>query len=186
MQRVQKCPNHPVCLTSGAQRLFDLGRDGLCAACTSRFGRLFFIQPHNTASTTSNATIATPPAARGHECPICLEEGGEHVRMTCGGNHSVCTACFARPLRLTGYPTEFDFGCPKFRPGTQGQVDIISVWRRLFPAQFTAFRYALQDNARRSTERARAQRDSLARCPLCRGGSPWDGGNIILSRAGKT
>jgi hypothetical protein len=115
--------------------------------------------------------------ADGDVCPICLEEGGERVQMTCGGNHNVCTECFRKPLTIVRYPTQFDFGCPRFRPDTQGQLDIIAAWRRLHPARYAAFLRALRAFGTDSDERAVAQKELLTRCPVCRGGSPWNGEN---------
>lgn len=155
-----KCPNYSVCRAYGTKSAF--GRhEGLCPACYVCLGHLHFTEPNSSADV----------------CPICLEEGGSRVQMTCGRNHNMCTVCFRQPLTFVRYPTLFDFGCPKFMPGTPGQLDIIVAWRSLHPAKYTAFFRSLVAFGTDRDKRAVAQKELLTRCPVCRGGSPWNGKN---------
>ena len=169
-----KCLNHSVCHASGSKWAFVLHR-GLCPACYMCLGHLrFFTPPDNIAS------------SGGDVCPICLEQGGERVQMTCDGNHNMCTACFRRPLTFVGYPTVFDFGCPRFRLGTPGQLDIIVMWSKRCPAKYTEFFKSLLAFGTDRDKRAAAQKELLARCPVCRGSSPWNGRNTECALMGET
>ena len=168
-----KCPNYSVCHAAGTKWAFSQ-HAGLCPACYMCLGHLHFFTQRNDS------------VSSGDVCPICLEQGGERVQMTCGGNHDMCTACFRQPLTFVRYPTLFDFGCPRFKPGTPGQLDIIEAWRRLHPAKYIAFFKSLVAFGTDRDKRASAQKELLTRCPVCRGGSPWNGKNTGCALAGET
>ena len=157
---LKSCPNFTVCNSSGPQWAFDMN-GGLCSACSMCLGPLLFTQP----------------GADSNVCPICLGDGGERVQMTCGANHNVCTACFRQPLAVAPYPTQFSFGCPKFKPGTACQLEIVAVWKRLHPEQYNSFLTSLKSFGTHDDQRARVRKTALMRCPVCRGGSPWNGEN---------
>jgi len=165
--RVTRCPNFLVCDAACPQWALDC-HGGRCHDCTVQLGPLTFRE----------ASSADDP------CPVCLEAAPWRVQMTCEGKHDVCVACFRTPWKREPGPQPEAFGCP-CASDEEDEDDVIEQWSETHPTQYRRWGDACdRDEARGDEQRAGAEQ-ALARCPVCRGGSPWDGGNVTWKRVSK-
>jgi hypothetical protein len=143
----------------------------MCTGCDSRLGVLDIFQASDTTD----------------ECPICYENAINRVRMTCGNTmHNICVACFRKPDSLY-FPhlCPQSFGCvyphsvdTKLRKQMAANTQAFNDWRGMYPIEYSLYTDAVDYVEKEHGKRYDMLVDSLCRCPLCRGGSPWDGARL--------
>jgi hypothetical protein len=141
-------------------------RGDLCSSCDTRVGTLDIFQ----------ASQSTDP------CPICYESTPDRVRMICGNaSHSICMPCFRKPDSLY-FPhlTANSFGCVyPFPLETKVNVERCAnnrqydAWKEEYPMEYSLFVSATNHCEDQYVTMHDTLVETLSRCPLCRGASPW-------------
>ena len=155
---VTRCPNFAVCGNECPHWVFNC-HDGLCMNCNMLLGPLTFFE---------NSSANDP-------CPICLETTPLMVQMTCEGQHNICVACFRKPLETREQPQPQEFGCPY--ASEEDEDDVIEDWSKTHPTQYGLWNDAIDSLCHEDEKQSVESKQALTRCSICRGGSPWDGGN---------
>lgn len=139
----QKCANYTICKEMVPKDTKGLQNPFLCMMCDKMLGQLLIRKPQTKS-----------------ECCICLEDSQAfEVKMDCGHEHWVCQDCFAKPLQTD---------CLVFTKKTTMILLLRLGWKKTF--QLVSF---MPPISRKQQEIIRVRLESLLRCPLCRGKSPW-------------
>lgn len=147
----QKCANYVVCQDMVSESVQGKQNSVLCRMCDQLLGKLL-IRKSNTKT----------------ECCICLNDHEVfEIKMDCGQEHWVCQDCFAKPLQtdylvLTKKTIMVSFA----RLGWRKTVQLVNLMTLTVGKQ---------------KEILRTRLNSLMRCPLCRGKSPW--GRVLNPRS---
>jgi hypothetical protein len=124
------------------------------------------------------------------ECPICYNNTPHRVRMSCGNqNHNICTKCFNMPnILYKPSITSESFGCPRPYPYAicydnpiedKANKDAQDVWRNAHPVEWGWWRKDVETSRDRHWALRHERKESMQKCPLCRGSSPWNGNGGI-------